>query len=358
MTETDKLDDPVEPTPNAPAPAMPKRQRSGLVGPVIGGVIAAAAGFGVAQYVPGGWPIADTSALQQQLAAQEAKIAALKAQIAETPAAATDPALLDRVAALETALATAPATPDLSGLTSRLAAAEARLTSIEAMPADGTASAPALTAAITDLRAQIAALKAAPALPAEVAAATAAVEAKLAEVVAQAAAMKADALATAQSIATHAALRQLQSALESGSPYGSALADLPADKIPAVLAENAITGLPTLNQLKDSFPEAARLALEASLRANMGSSWTERVTAFLRNQTGARSLSPREGTDPDAVLSRAEAALGKGDLTAALAELAGLPPEGQAAMADWQALATKRQTGAEAVASLGQALGG
>ncbi|NCM97487.1 MAG: hypothetical protein GW948_09390, partial [Rhodobacterales bacterium] len=109
---------------------------------------------------------------------------------------------------------------------------------------------------------------------------------------------------------------------------------------------------PTLAALQAAFPEAARAALDAALRADMGTSLTQRMTAFLRTQTGARSLTPREGTDPDAVLSRAEAALLGGDLAGAQAEIGALPPEAQAAMADWQALAERRLAATDALAAL------
>jgi len=46
-------------------------------------------------------------------------------------------------------------------------------------------------------------------------------------------------------------------------------------------------------------------------------------------------LTPREGDDPDAVLSRAEAALRDGRVDETLALIATLPAEGQAAMMDW-----------------------
>ncbi|MBV5276525.1 hypothetical protein JZU56_01410, partial [bacterium] len=66
---------------------------------------------------------------------------------------------------------------------------------------------------------------------------------------------------------------------------------------------------PSAQALQASFPDSARTALEAALRANMGESWSERVGNFLRTQVGVRSLTPRDGPDPDAILSRAEAAL-------------------------------------------------
>ena len=104
--------------------------------------------------------------------------------------------------------------------------------------------------------------------------------------------------------------------------------------------------------LRAGFAPAARDALTASLAETAGGSFWNRTTAFLRSQTGARSLTPRAGSDPDAILSRAEAALGAGDLGAALTEVAALPPAGQARMAEWQGLAERRLAAAQAIAAM------
>ena len=84
----------------------------------------------------------------------------------------------------------------------------------------------------------------------------------------------------------------------------------------------------------------------------MGDDWMSRTRAFLMTEAGIRSLRPREGTDPDAILSRAEAAARDGDLARALAEIGTLPAEGQEAMAGWVAEAKKRIDAVEAVAAL------
>ena len=55
----------------------------------------------------------------------------------------------------------------------------------------------------------------------------------------------------------------------------------------------------------------------------------------MRAQTGARSLTAQDGADPDAVLSRAEAALRNGQVADALAELPDLPGPGQERLGDW-----------------------
>jgi len=76
----------------------------------------------------------------------------------------------------------------------------------------------------------------------------------------------------------------------------------------------------------------------------------------LQRQLGARSVEPREGNDPDAILSRAEAALINGHLPQALAEIAALPDEAQAEMGNWVTLATIRAAALSAAAALAQSL--
>ncbi len=327
-TETSELEAPPVVTAELPKPAEPAR-RPGWVAPLLGGVIAAGLGYGLAQYVPGGWPIQDTSALQAALTAQQAETETLKAQLAEVaarPIAGPDSDLEARVAALAD-----QAAPDLAPLQQQIAALEQRLAAIEAMPVSGNAPSAAALAAQQ-----------------------AAADAVLKQAEATAAQIKADAEATAKAAEARAALGRVQAALDSGSAYASALPAL--GDVPAVLKDNAETGVPTLAALQDAFPAAARAALEAALRANMGESWSDRVANFLRTQTGARSLTPHEGSDPDAILSRAEAALASGDIAAALSETAALPAEAQPALADWQAQAETRQAAVAAVAGLAAAM--
>jgi hypothetical protein len=57
-----------------------------------------------------------------------------------------------------------------------------------------------------------------------------------------------------------------------------------------------------------------------------------RSRAFFTAQVASRSLTPKQGMDPDAVLSRMEDHLRNDDLAGALAEAQGLPSEAAAAM--------------------------
>lgn len=324
-----------EPSPERNAVVVKKRSPLWLVA---GGVIAAVIGYGVAQVVPNGWPLGNTSDLKSQLADEVAQVKALQVQVtALSQRLETASSLVDRVSKLEAAP---------TGNADQVQALEARIAALEARPAGG--SDPAALAA---LRSDVEMLKAngagivSPELQASL-------DAKVKETEAKLAAVEKAAQASSDAALARAAVRQIVASLESGAPYAAALGDLKGD-VPAVLKDHAATGLPTLQGLQADFPDAARAALEAALRANMGQSWSERVGNFLRAQTGARALAPREGNDPDAVLSRAEAATAKGDLSGALVEIAKLPPEGLAAMADWQARAQVRLDALAAVQALG-----
>jgi len=103
---------------------------------------------------------------------------------------------------------------------------------------------------------------------------------------------------------------------------------------------------------------AARAALPVALRDTAGEDAVDRFTAFLQSQVGGRSLDPREGDDPDAVLSRAEAALRSGDLDGAITELAALPEGAQAVMAEWTSAAETRRDALAALDAVAAALDG
>lgn len=312
-----------------------------ILWPLLGGVLAAAAGYGVAQYVPNGWPVGSSATLHTELAAEVSQLKALKDQILELNQRLDKvTALADRVAKLEAAPAPASPATDLSAVEARIAALESR------PAATGTDS-----AEVAQLRSDIEVLKAKGAgiVSPEV---QASLDAKVQETQARLTAIEEVAKASAAATLARAAIGQIAAALDSGAPYASAVSNLQGATLPAVLTDHAASGLPTLQSLQASFPDAARTALEAALRANMGQSWSERVGNFLRAQTGARALAPREGNDPDAILSRAEAATAKGDLAAALKEVAALPPEAIAALADWQARAQLRLDAETAVQAL------
>lgn len=330
------------PMPLPPAPPAPRR--AGWAGPVLGGVIAAGLGFGLAQYLPF-TSTAVVAVSAEDLAAVRAEVDALKAALAATPGADLS-GLTERLDALESQVADTAA-PDLAPIEGRIAALEAR-------PVGSLSGADA--AALAGLQSEVAAMKAGGISQAQVEAANAALQAKLDEAIAAATALQASAVETATKSAERAALLQISAALDSGAPFGSAVKALQGAAPPEVLTANA-GGIPSLKSLQDGFPQAARLALDAALKDQMGSGWTERVMSFLRTQVGARSLTPKAGDDPDAVLSRAEAALTAGDVGAALAEIDKLPDVAKSAIAGWRVGADLRQQALAALMVLMQERG-
>ncbi len=315
-------------------PQAPQRKRRGLawvIWPLLGGALAAAAGYGVAQYVPNGWPMASVVTLQTQVAVLSDQVQTLQADLQKADA---------RLASLETA----PAPQSDAG---QIAALELRLAALESKPMPaGTDS-----AALDQLRAEVAAIKTngAAVMSAQV---QADLDAKVQATEAKLTAIEQSAQAQAAATLTRAALGQIAAALDSGAPYPSAIAALAGADIAVVLTDNASAGLPSLQALQASFPDSARTALEAALRANMGENWSERVGNFLRTQVGVRSLTPRDGPDPDAILSRAEAALTAGDVAQALAEIATLPTPAQDALSAWRVRAQLRLDAQAALAAL------
>jgi hypothetical protein len=141
------------------------------------------------------------------------------------------------------------------------------------------------------------------------------------------------------------AIARLREAVETGKSYAAVLGDIAKETdvdIPESLSKPAGTGVVPLLQLQQVFPEAARQGLKASIKASAGEGMGDRLTAFLKAQIGARSLEEKEGNDPDAILSRAEGALGRGELQNAVDLVRQLPSEGVEAMSGWLTRAEER----------------
>lgn len=375
---------PTGPVP-APVPAPPPERRSGFMPMVFGGVIAALLGAGALYYGNSqGWVVlgGDTTELDATIAAQadridslqtaldtaESEITALKAAEPDlSPITTAQTALEGEQTALQEALSAA--NTEIAALKTQITANDTRLAEVETQPIPKaelpaevvrayetkltelqtaldkrlaemqTAIDTRLAAAETELDTKFSALETAQtnslnALDTRLTGKLAEIEARQAD----ASALEQTALDTARAAEARAALAGVTSALNTGAPFAEPLAELDAASdagIPAALSDIAESGTPSLAMLQARFPEAARAALVASTRAASEEGTVGGVTAFFRTQLGARSLSPREGDDPDAILSRAEAAVGTGDLDTALAEIEKLPEAGQAPLADW-----------------------
>lgn len=265
--------------------------------------------------------LADVAPDPEALKAQADKLAALEKTVSEL---AARPAVAPVVSG-EDGAALQQLLDDVNG---RLAAQQARIDELSGRAAVD----PALVERVQGFAAQ------AEALQGQIASAAAEAEKRIAAAESQASALQDSADAANRRAQAATAAAALQAALETGGARDQALADLQAAgiQVPAVL-----TGaVPTLEQLRADFPGAARDGLAASIKQTPQDGGALGVIGdFLRVQTGARSVEPREGDDPDAILSRADAALKAGDVKGALGQVATLPQAGQDAMSGWTARA-------------------
>lgn len=332
--------------PEVPQPPAQRRQ-AGVAAPLAGGAIAAVLGFGLAHFdVLGLRGTDDVAAAITAVERQAGEIAALKAALEAEQANAAS-----RLAEVEAAVA-AMAPADLQPVDDRLTAIEGRVATLEALPTDSGGASPALAASVRALEQRMAVLANDGALPDVLTAKVDEALRRLDEAEARALDTASEAEALSAAATRTAALDRLKAAVDAGMPYDDVLAGWEGDAMPAALTDHTATGLPTLASLQEGFPEAARAVLLAARTVSGGDGWAARLTDFLQAQTGARSLTPREGADPDAVLSRAEAALREGRLADALVELNGLDPQIAGPLAEWSVKAGQRRDADAALAAM------
>ena len=99
---------------------------------------------------------------------------------------------------------------------------------------------------------------------------------------------------------TDAAVALVRAAVASGQPFAAPLEELAGRgvTVPEALTAAAASGVPTLAQLRDSFPDAAHAAIRASIMASAGDGVLARSRAFLEAQVASRSLTPQAGMTP------------------------------------------------------------
>ena len=155
-------------------------------------------------------------------------------------------------------------------------------------------------------------------------------------------------------------LAQIRAAIDAGGPFDTAIQEFDeqvGDAIPNQLRSLAQEGVQTYQELRDSFAEAARSALNAARDELNESEGFTGIGNYLRKQFQARSVTPKTGDDADAVLSRAEQALRENDLNGALNELDALPNAARDQMQLWIDQARERQDALEQLDILSQEIG-
>lgn len=313
--------DPVTAEPALPlAQPEPPKQRSVFLPLVLGGVVAAMAGFVAARsqiidpILPPAWRAdGSNSNLADALDTLQADVSGIKSRLGDMQGQ------IDQI----------PAPTDLSGDIAQLGEGIDNLTTriedVEGRPAP--AGTGVSSTALRNLTDQVAAQ-----------------QAQIEKLLEDAQLAQQSSSAAANDTLARAAATRVLAAIDSGAPFATALDDLRAVSDVAIapaLAEVAATGVTPLSELQSGFPDAARAALAAARAAD--SSASGGVGDFLRRQLGARSVQPREGADPDAVLSRVEDDVRRGHMNDALAEVETLPEPARDALADWIAPAKARQ---------------
>lgn len=321
-------------------------RKGGFVPMLLGGVIAAALGFGASSYQSGTWPFETASEpdsfREDTTAALDEQGARLDALAADVQSA-TDTANGIDLSQLESAIEGLRADLDAaSGSYDELAG---RIDAIERRPIEESVSPEAMAAYENELNLLRDAI--------------AQQRQEVEEMTQQALDAESNAEQQAALSKARAALSEVYAALSAGAPYAEEVNTIEANgvSVPAELSGPAGDGVPTLSALTEDYPPAAREALSQARRLeNDEASGTRRFATFLADQVGARSVTPRAGDAPDAILSRAEAALRDGDLQQALTELEALPDEAKAPLSDWMDRAQTRVAAVSAADGLAQEL--
>lgn len=136
---------------------------------------------------------------------------------------------------------------------------------------------------------------------------------------------------------------RLRERVLSGTPYAAELARIQelatghagVQAALTPLAEYAALGIPTSHLVYAGFSLAARRALLP--HPGQGAGFMEQVRANLSQLMTIRRVGYREGTAPDAVIARAEAALERQDIDGAIREIAVLQGTAAEAMRAWLA---------------------
>ena len=305
-----------------------------------GGVIGLAAAYGLAW--AGLWPSTPAAPLpaDPRLAQFQAAIPELQTVTETTQSELA--ALNQRIGSLETAAPTASATApapavDLGAVEAEIAALAARVDALgSAAPAGGSAE------DLATLRSELSGLSG---RVDELGARLGTTEASLQTLGTSVADTKAT---LAQQPADIGAVLQLplvlsgfEAAFASGRPYETELAALrsavPNVAMPTAIANGATSGLPRADVIATRFAQVVPDML-AVRPVKADADWQDTAADWFRSMIALRPTGEVEGDDPEAVVARLEAAIGRRDFAAAETLLASLPAPMVSAAADVPAM--------------------
>ena len=138
-----------------------------------------------------------------------------------------------------------------------------------------------------------------------------------------------------------ARLLEIRDRVQKGIPFEDLIVGFSDNsKLTTGLELIAPKGVTPLDELKRVFPQLARNSLQAIHKNTLEVDTKKKLIALLKEKLGTRSLVPREGSDSDAILSRAEALIEKNKLQDALKQLNLLPSPGLKVLSEWIEQAT------------------
>jgi len=304
-----------EPVYTQPAPTPQRGNAGPLAAGILGGLIALL-GAGSLQY--GGYLPAlgpDRTGDTGALASLSNEVEALKARLAETPAAGT---------------------VDLQPLETRIAALEKGTGETGGATAGNPEAVSKLEGDVTRLTTELTALREAVARTTEAVSST---ESQLTERI-TAAEQKLDEPRSDVEMARAVAASALKTAIDRGGPY---LAELeafasiaPDDPSVAGLREHAAVGVASRSDLVRDFQPTADAILDAVHQPDGDQGIFNRLMSSAASAIRVRPVGSIEGDTPEAVVARIENKLQNGDFKGAQIEWQTLPEAGQAAAAEYK----------------------
>ncbi len=157
------------------------------------------------------------------------------------------------------------------------------------------------------------------------------------------------------------AIAALKSRIDHGSPFETQLTEIEAltgNAAPDALHAVASGGVDPAGALSRSFAVPAQEAIAADIKTRAGDGIASQAGAWLQGQVAGRPSAEQAGESVPAIVSRIDARLGEGDLSAALAEAETLPEESKAALAEWLDKLRSRVAADQAFGEFANGLGG
>lgn len=133
-------------------------------------------------------------------------------------------------------------------------------------------------------------------------------------------------------------LNELLRALSEGKPFWTSLSNITNElnlELSKEMEQNAVVGIKSIDDLRESFPQNARRVLKAIERSDSPETLKNKIILYIKSHVITRSLKPINGNSVNAILSRAEKNLKSGNLEQALVELEPLSKNLKTVMESW-----------------------